>query len=104
MFLIQDKLVVIVIVKLLWFQSKAHIIQKFRIHVFRRVEESSELVDYIIKKVMEHDVFFHPNWTLVEVLIFLSEGLQSIVGPVEGKMPINLVDERLRKWFISETR
>ena len=104
MLLIQNELVVIVVVKLLWPQSKADIVQKFRVHVFSRVEESSELVDYVIEKVMEHDVLFYPNWTLVEVLIFLCEGLQSIVGPVVGKVPINLVDERLWKWLVRKTR
>ena len=104
MLLIQNELVVIVVVKLLWPQSKADIIQKFRVHVFSRVEESSELVDYVIEKVMKHDVLFNPNWTLVEVLIFLCEGLQSIVGPVVGKVSINLVDERLWKWLVRKTR
>ena len=70
-FLIVDHILVLFLAEVSWFQSKGNIVQEFALLVLLGVEEEAEIVEDIVKEVMNNDSSFDRTWQCIDEIVVL---------------------------------
>jgi hypothetical protein len=76
--------------KMARFQPKGNIMKKLAIFVFLRVEEKSEVVNYVIEQVVYHNTSLDCSWECIQKLIIFLYLRKSVVSPIVLKVIVNL--------------
>ena len=94
-FLIIDNVLVLLLTEVTGFQSKSNVVKELAVFILLRVEEETEIVEYVIKEIVHNDSTLNAARECINKLIVFLHLAQSIVGPVILKMLVDLTIERV---------
>ena len=90
---IKNKLIVLSEIKHSGLDVEANIIQELGLHVFNCKEEGSELVDHVVKQIVQDHVSSNSLRALIKILIIFLDTFDPVICPVERKVLVDLVDQ-----------
>ena len=86
--------------KMARFEPKGNVMEKLAIFVFLRVEEKSEIVNYVIEQVVHDNTSLDCSWQRIQELIIFLYLRKSVVRPVVLEVVVNLPIQVVREGSI----
>jgi len=98
-----DDILIFFVAEVARFEPEGDIVQELAILVLLRVEEEAEVVENIVKEVMDDDTSLDLAWESVDKLIVLLHLAEPVVEPVVLEVLVDLAVERVRQGLVTES-
>ena len=103
-FFVIDDVFIIFVAEMARLQPKGHIVQELAILVLLRVEKEAEVVENVVKEVMDDDASLNLTRQGINELIVFLDLAEPIVQPVVLEMLIDLAIEGVGQGLVAESR
>lgn len=102
LFFVIDNIFFLLLAEMTRFKAEGDIVEELAILVRLRVEEETEVVEYVIKKVVHDNASLYLPWKCIDELIVFLNLTESVILPKVLEVLINLAIQTVWQRFVSE--
>ena len=92
-FLVVDHIFVLLVAEMTRLQSKGHVVKELAVLVLLGIEEEAEVVEYVIKEVVDDNASLNLAWQGIDELVVLLNLAEPVVEPVVLEVLVDLAIE-----------